>query len=287
MHQPAGSHLNTNTVYEILQCQRCHGAFVKNIPSSNQLARLYDAHFFSTSQQTVAVDAAGNFTSDARHWPVYRNSIRRVKRLSGHRGGGRLLDIGCGKGFFMKAASKHFQVMGTDISESAAEYGRNRLGLEIIQGDFFSVSLPENHFDVITMWDVLASFPDPRRCLAKAGCLLTPGGLMELTVPDVESICFRLTRSYWPLLIPPINLCYFSRKSMELMAASAGLEIQGWHHDGKWISTNFALRKLGRILGIAALDSPEAGIPGLRMLYLDFRDIATVRLRRPREQEES
>lgn len=285
IRQPASPHLDFEAVFEILQCLRCGGAFVKNPPLQNQLERIYDVHFFSTSQQVAPIDAAGRFTPEARLWPVYRNSVRRVARLRSRVGCGRLLDIGCGKGFFMKAASEYFEVTGTDISRSAVDFGRRELGLEIIRGDFLSVSLPEGYFDVVTMWDVLAGFRDPRLCVERIRELLVPGGLLILTVPDIESRCFRFTRRFWPLLIPPINLTYYSRRSMAALAQRVGLEFQDWLHEGKWISVNFVLRKLGRLAGIVALDHPRARIPGLRMVYLNLRDIATVHLKRPLKEK--
>lgn len=279
--QSASKHLGIDTEFTILQCNDCSAAFVSNPPSPEDLPAFYNETFFSTSQQDVPLTSEGTFQASAEFYPIFVNAKARCQdlltRSPAH---SKLLDVGCGKGFFIKVCSEHYDVEGAELSESAAAFANERLRLNVHCGDFTALDLPEQHFDVITLWDVLASFPDPVSCIGKVSRLLKPGGLLVLTIPDITSLCFKVTRNYWPLLIPPINLFYFSESSIKRLLSAQGIAVEEYRHHGKYLSSNFVLRKLGRIAGISALDREGISLPGLKNIYLNLGDIATVYARK-------
>ncbi|MEP0845659.1 MAG: class I SAM-dependent methyltransferase [Phycisphaerae bacterium] len=280
IRQPSGPHLRLQRVFNIQQCRECRAAWVLDPPSAEDLAGVYDDHFFETSQQSAPVDERGAFTPAAERAPIVVNARRRVAELCAACGGGTLLDIGCGKGIFLKLASQHFDVIGVDVSPAACRFARDVLRLDVRCGDFLTLDLPPAAFDVITLWDVLASLPDPRAAVARIAALLKPGGWLVMTLPDIDTPAFKLARGRWPLLIPPINLVYFSRPAAARLLRDHGLSLVRYTHAGKLLSTNFVLRKLGRIFRIQALDRESVGIPGLRNVYLNLGDIALVWARR-------
>lgn len=280
IRQPSGPHLRLQRVFDIQQCRACRCAWVLDPPAPDELAGVYDDHFFESSQQSAPVDAGGAFTPAAERAPIVVNARRRVAELHAACGGGTLLDIGCGKGIFLKLASRHFGVMGVDVSPAACRFARDVLRLDVRCGDFQTLRLPPAAFDVITLWDVLASLPEPRAAIARIAALLKPGGWLVMTLPDIDTTAFKLARGRWPLLIPPINLVYFSRPSTARLLRDHGLSLVRYTHAGKLLSTNFVLRKLGRIFRIRALDRESVGIPGLRSVYLNLGDIALVWARR-------
>jgi SAM-dependent methyltransferase len=274
--QPAGRHLPIQTVFEILQCRSCRLAWVANVPPPEELAEVYDEPFFASSQQNVAADERGELTAEAARWPIYLNARRRLEQVRRLRPAGRLLDVGCGKGVFLKLASASYDVTGVDVSEAATRHAREVFGLDVRCSDFHQAALPENEFDVVTAWDVLAGFTQPQACLRRIARTLRPGGWLVMTLPDVDTLAFKLLRRAWPLLIPPINLFYFSRRSTGLLLERAGLRMESYTHPGKYLSGNFVFRKLGRALRLHSLDRESVRLPWVRNLYLNLRDIATV-----------
>ena len=96
-----------------------------------------------------------------------------------------ILDIGCGKGYFLYLAQKRgWRVLGVELAAGLAAKGKEKYGIDIRSGSFEEVDLVESGFDVITMWNVFDSIPDPLGCLRKVGRILSPGGTFFLRTPN-------------------------------------------------------------------------------------------------------
>jgi 2-polyprenyl-3-methyl-5-hydroxy-6-metoxy-1,4-benzoquinol methylase len=107
---------------------------------------------------------------------------------------GRLLDMGCGLGFFAKSVANlaNWEAYGREISPGAVGYAREKLGLDNIScGRLEDAEFPASYFDIITLWDVIDHIlcPDPllRRCHA----LLREGGICFLRTPNVAGQLLR------------------------------------------------------------------------------------------------
>ncbi len=258
--------------YTLYRCTRCGFERIAPLPDPELLGRIYSSSFFGTAQQHVPIDAGGDFAPDAKRWPIYRNAEARVEALCRLKPRGSLLDIGCGKGVFLKVASRHFRALGVDLSEEAAEAAR-ALGLEVRSGDFETMDLLPERFDVVTLWDALASMLDPVRVLGRVERVLAPGGVAVLTVPDAGSRMSRLLGPRWPLMIPPINLSFFTEAAFARLAARTGLFLRAYRHDLKWVDAGFLALKLARTLG---LGTPGGSARRTINIPLNLGDIATV-----------
>jgi len=118
---------------------------------------------------------------------------------------GRVLDIGCAAGFFLKAMKKRgYEVSGMDISECATRYARESLGVGITTGDITSASLPADSFDIITMWDVLEHLRDPMVAIRQAHRSLKDTGTLVVETLNIDSLNFKLLGRRWPLWYPPL-----------------------------------------------------------------------------------
>lgn len=90
----------------------------------------------------------------------------------------RLLDIGCGFGFFLAtAAERRWEVYGTERSPSARPYFE-RLNLpaeRLVIGDVATAGLTVRSFDVAVLIEVIEHATDPARLLRAAAELVRPG----------------------------------------------------------------------------------------------------------------
>jgi SAM-dependent methyltransferase len=102
---------------------------------------------------------------------------------------GRLLDVGCGYGFFLKEmAQRGWQAEGIEISTTGLRYARDSLGLEVSDQPLPRADWPDGCYDVITLFYVIEHLPDPMAVLKEAHRLLRPGGLLFLRWPHTAPI---------------------------------------------------------------------------------------------------
>lgn len=151
---------------------------------------------------------------------------------------GKLLDIGCATGFFLKAArDKKWQADGVEISEFAAQYTSRHFKFKVYQSDFLTLRLPPKSYDVITMWDVIEHFYDPDAALRRIHQLLKPNGLLVFSTPDVESLPAKLTRDKWiGYKLSDGHLAYFSYQTVKKLLENTGFSLVKKGHVGKHVS---------------------------------------------------
>lgn len=109
------------------------------------------------------------------------NRLRWVRGLSSE---GRLLEVGCGLGGFLRVAAPYYTLEGMDISAYAAETARRRLGVTVRQGDLSSERLTDGRYDLVAAFNVLEHISDPLPALRKIAAALTPGGWLAGSVPN-------------------------------------------------------------------------------------------------------
>lgn len=261
-------YLDKSEEYEIIRCQKCGHAHAIGKSDKTYLQSIYADKFFASRQQNSSSFSA----------PIHVNAKKRAQALSQVLKG-KLLDIGSGTGVFMTNAMPYFQVEGVEFSDTAANVAKDS-GLSIYHGGFLEVDFGSKKYDVITLWDVLASLIDPNETLKKCYDLLVPGGVVIMTVPMIDSKVARFFKTKWPLLIPPVNLHYFTEQSLSIIAANCLFELTECVYDSKSVSSNFLAVKAARSLGNVWLErfletyTPSVSVP------LNLGDISTVKLKK-------
>lgn len=105
---------------------------------------------------------------------------------------GRLLDVGCGYGFFLRLAGEAgWEAIGVDVDPVAVAYARNRLGVDARSGDLRELGLPKGSFDLATLWNALDFAPDPLELLREVHRVLKDGSQLFIRTPNAT----------WQLLI--------------------------------------------------------------------------------------
>src|SRR5437762_1155547 len=118
---------------------------------------------------------------------------RCVSLIEGYSPKGKILDVGCAAGFFVKAASDAgWDAIGVEPCRWLADYGASQLGAKIVPATLAEANFPDASFDVVTMWDVLEHVPDPVGDLVEVFRILRPGGLLVINYPDVGTWQARL-----------------------------------------------------------------------------------------------
>ncbi len=184
-----------------------------------------------------------------------------------------VLDVGCGKGAFVLAASRFLKAKGIDVSIGAVQYGR-AAGLDLVNGNFLEHDFGTERFDAVTLWDVLACLPDQRLVFKKVFQLLKSGGVFVFTAPVTDSFSYKILNERWPFLIPPVNISYHTKKSIQTLADQTGYKTVKYEKTGKRIDLSFLLLKLSKMLKFKRTDKLVSCKPF--SIYINTYDIATV-----------
>lgn len=139
---------------------------------------------------------------------------------------GRLLDVGCGSGAFLRTMHElGWHVCGVEPDAAAARVAREHYGLDVTCGTLEEAALPARRFDAITMNHVVEHLPDPITTLRECGRVLNSTGRLVITTPNVESLGRRVFRASWRGLEVPRHLQLFSVTTLAECATRAGLRV--------------------------------------------------------------
>jgi 2-polyprenyl-3-methyl-5-hydroxy-6-metoxy-1,4-benzoquinol methylase len=137
-------------------------------------------------------------------------------------GGGRLLDVGCGAGYFLRVARNcGWSSIGVDADPKAVANCVNQ-GFEVLEGGIEQFDGQERLFDVITMSHVLEHVHDPVGTIEACHRLLKPGGRLWIETPNIDSLGHRQYGESWRGLEPPRHLVLFNSRSLATALSGAG-----------------------------------------------------------------
>ena len=211
---------------------------------------------------------------------TFLRRLRRMARLLG-RSGGRIVDVGCNVGTFLRTAKREgFTAIGVEPNPQAAARARDK-GLEVHTGFFDQAAVERiGRADAVHMGDVIEHVFDPVDLLRHAASVLRSGGVLMVVTPDLESLMGRLLQ-----VKPDEHLVYFTRRSLELAAATAGFEDVGVERWGRRRSMA-AMPYSTTFSGVAKNFVRVLGAPGVRTaaelaLFHLFKDELLLTARRP------
>lgn len=205
--------------HRMYRCGSCQLAFVDPVPSDDYLA-----HFYSTYHAALESGGVYGLTEDRMN-ADFPAKIDKVLRLVGH-GNIRLLDVGCGKGFFVKAcADRGIAAEGIDLSDTAIAHATGTLGVKASCGRIEAKATELGEFDVVTFWATIEHLPDPVGTLRAIRQVLKPGGLLFLDTGIGQDWLERTLPGVTQWYDPPEHLYVFSARSMQLALEAAGFAL--------------------------------------------------------------
>src|SRR5262245_9472374 len=175
--------------------------------------RNYDIYFQSGGvEQAVFDPTAGS--------PRLRSRVLldHLHALRPFRDNGRALDVGCGKGTFLRVfAELHpgWTLSGHELSRTDEPVLMEIPGFERLYTGSLS-DLPA-HFDLVTLVHALEHFETPAESLRELVPKLTPDGMLVVEVPNASATPFDL--------LVADHASHFSRADLDRLAGRAGLSI--------------------------------------------------------------
>jgi SAM-dependent methyltransferase len=209
-----------------MRCDDCAHVFTRHWWTAEGLSEVF--------RRSHAGQVAGGDPDHKRH--VWKPTVlAAVELLGGYRAaiGARpeapplWLDAGCGDGALVMTASEMgFNAIGLDARQEAVE-ALVRTGYRAQQGDFMALT-DDVSVDVLSLCDVLEHLPFPQEALARARRLVRPGGLIVISLPNMDSSSWRLmdqagSNPYWIEIEHHHN---FTRASLSRLVEQAGFSVE-------------------------------------------------------------
>ena len=128
-----------------------------------------------------------------------------VRQWCGVREGIRLLDVGCGTGYFTRLltqGSTAVTAVGLDLEEPFIEYAKaeaaeQKLPIKFVVGDALNLPFEDASFDLVASHTFLTSVPDPERAFAEMKRVLKPGGTIASVTP-MGFLPSAMSQGSWP-----------------------------------------------------------------------------------------
>ncbi|OLD63019.1 MAG: hypothetical protein AUI53_00430 [Acidobacteria bacterium 13_1_40CM_2_60_7] len=94
----------------------------------------------------------------------------------------RILDLGCGHGWFTERLANFGDVHGIDLSQEAIAAAKaRRPDITYLAGNIYEAPLPANHFDIVVSQEVIAHVEDQPKYLGRAADVLKSRGFLIVT----------------------------------------------------------------------------------------------------------
>lgn len=151
---------------------------------------------------------------------------QKLKLIKSFHSSGKLMDLGCGLGYFLDGVVKDntFDALGVDISQEAIDYVKNRFGYNVLNEDKLETIEPHS-YDAITQWHVLEHVHLLNERMQQLKKILKPNGTLFIAVPNSDSWDAKHYGEFWDGYDVPRHLYHFNRKSFSLLMEKHGFEV--------------------------------------------------------------
>ena len=205
---------NTDEQFQIVECRGCGVLCTHPHMSEAELAGYYPDDYWGgpePSDKWIA-DSQSEKTS----------FLSRCGLASG-----RILDVGCGSGFFLRALDpKSWDRFGVELSETAAEAVERALGSgHVFSGTLTRSTWAASSFDVVTFWSALEHTNEPRAHLREARRIIKSGGSLIVQLPNVASYQARFFGGDWFHLDAPRHRYHFTLNTLDRLLSESGFQI--------------------------------------------------------------
>jgi len=246
-------------LFSVVICKACGLTYVTpRLSDDSLLSDVYNETYWSS--QAAKHHGYTDYRADQ---PLYLKTYRRrlavIRRHFSE--AGRVLDVGCAAGFFLRVMQEEgWDVTGLEPSDAIRSHAAELIGSENVHGELLGEApLRPASFDLVTMWDVIEHIPDAVSALKAAKQLLAPGGKLLIETQNVDSRAAKVLGKRWQHYKHAEHIYHFNPKTLKELLDQAGFEILENRATlgGKYVSMGFIAERAGRLHPVlSALLSP-------------------------------
>jgi 2-polyprenyl-3-methyl-5-hydroxy-6-metoxy-1,4-benzoquinol methylase len=214
---------NQELIYDnlLIRCPEC-GFVTANLEIESQdFKAIYSEKYFKGEAYDDYIRDKADLQQNFRSRIVQLGKIIPPEKLE------KILEIGCAYGFFGELATKAWKTdyTGIDIAREAIEYAKSTLNLNVFCGDYLQSFKQGFTFDTVFMWDVIEHLANPMTVVERISNEISRGGFIVITTGDIGAFLPKLQGRKWRMIVPPIHLHYFNKKSITKLLAGNGFDV--------------------------------------------------------------
>jgi 2-polyprenyl-3-methyl-5-hydroxy-6-metoxy-1,4-benzoquinol methylase len=238
-------HLVSRFGLDIYRCTNCTHGYMDPRIKYKEIHKIYwhdkTAEDIYTTPMQVKIDK------------IKYNYGLRLAETYGLPSKGRILDIGCGTGLFLKQAKRFGfkDCVGIDPNKLYIKLYKNMKGIKFYSTDFESLELDElgGNFDCMSMWSVMEHIYDPVKFFTRMNKLMKKSGIFLVFTPNTNALSTRLFRDQSPIFVWK-HVSFWTADSLKLFMEKMGYKVQ-------LIET--VISEIGNIRNYLAWDHQYAG----------------------------
>lgn len=219
---------------KLRQCPNCSASKFKSVFYDGQygIVKCFDCGLIFTNPRATAneiVDLYGDSymaNLDSVRPLLLAICDKRLAFVERYKNSGRMLDVGCGNGYFLSAAERNgWEVYGTEVSSYSIEYCKNKFGIQVQRGEIIDTEYADNYFDVITLWHTFEHVKNPITYLQEFNRILKRDGLIFILVPNEKFLLNYLKGWNWIGKSEILeHLFFFSANTLDAMLVKTGFK---------------------------------------------------------------
>lgn len=171
---------------------------------------------------------------------------------------GHILDIGCGLGGFLRAASEQGweHPEGIEVVPQIAAYTERYFAVQTQPVE--KVHYEANRFDVVRLNNVIEHLASPKAVVRAVHRILRPRGLFAISTPNFDSLSVAICGKDWPYIGGDHHFYLFGPNTLTRLLEYSGFCVmrartKGVHLTLKGRTFGLATTPLSRLLGRASL----------------------------------
>lgn len=233
--------------YAVEDCGTCGLTQLHPCPSESELAALYDADYFSGMGDGYS--AYGE--QQAEYAATFNEDLDRLARWKPT---GRVLDVGCGYGYFLgPALARDYDAYGMDLSDHAAAVARVHHPGRVFTGTpaqaLGDATAP---FDVIYASHLIEHIPSPVAYLRTLRAHLRDDGVLMLITPNQASLLARFSGKRWVSYKVPEHVAFYTPATMTRLLERAGYAVEAIDPAYQYYRLPFVAKRLRELFDPAS-----------------------------------
>ena len=210
----------SNEGFQIYECLNCGLLFTEPRPRKDKVGEYYKSEDYYSHQENKQ-----GFIPRIYEWVKVINLKNKSKMATRDLTIGKVLDIGCGVGDFLHVMeNKGWETTGIEPSEDAKAIAKKRTKAQLLSPENIE-QIPDESFDLITMWHVLEHVDDLKSEITHLERLLKKGGRLVLALPNFKSYDAEYYNEKWAAYDVPRHLNHFCKKSIANIFKTSQLQL--------------------------------------------------------------